>query len=87
MNAKQKVRDTGDLEVPLSIRNAVTGLMKDLNYGKGYKYAHSFEGNFADSEFLPSEISGSKFYEPGNNPKENEIRDRLKFWWKNKYEY
>lgn len=87
LNAKQKVRDTGNLEVPLTIRNAVTGLMKDLNYGKGYKYAHSFEGNFADSEFLPQEIIGSKFYEPGNNQKEKEIRERLKFWWKNKYEY
>ena len=86
-NAKQKVKETGDLEVPLTIRNAVTGLMKDLSYGKGYKYAHSFDGNFADAEFLPQEIIGSKFYEPGDNAKEKEIRERLRYWWKNKYEY
>ncbi|MBT8196420.1 MAG: replication-associated recombination protein A [Bacteroidia bacterium] len=85
--AKANVRKTGNLEVPLEIRNPVTDLMKDLDYGKGYKYAHSYEGNFADEEFLPKEVIGSVFYEPGNNAKENEIRARLKHWWKNKYKY
>lgn len=87
IKAKSKVRETGDLEVPLQIRNAVTGLMKDMKYGAGYKYAHSFNENFADMEFLPSEISGTKFYEPQDNAKENEIRNRLKKWWSIKYEY
>jgi putative ATPase len=80
------IRKTGDLPVPLHIRNAPTQLMKDLDYHKGYKYAHSFENNFTDLEFLPESISGKKFYEPQNNPRENEIRNYLKKCW-NKYRY
>ncbi len=85
--AISKVKETGDLPVPLHIRNAPTKLMKQLGYGKNYKYAHSYENNFADSEFLPQEISGTKFYEPGNNARENEIREYLKKLWKKKYGY
>jgi putative ATPase len=86
-NAQNKVRITGDLSVPLSIRNAPTKLMKELGYGKDYQYAHSYEGNFANHEFLPDEISGAVFYEPGNNTKENKIRDYLRSLWKDKYNY
>ena len=85
--AKEMVSRMGDLSVPLHIRNAPTKLMKDLNYGKDYKYAHQYEGNFADLEFLPDKIKGAKFYEPGNNAREIEIRNNLKKWWKEKYGY
>ncbi|MFZ4412950.1 MAG: replication-associated recombination protein A [Bacteroidales bacterium] len=81
------VSKTGDLPVPLHIRNAPTKLMKDIGYGKEYKYAHSYENNFVDLEFLPEKIKGQKFYEPQNNPRENEIRTRLKGLWKKKYGY
>jgi putative ATPase len=81
------VSKTGDLAVPLHIRNVPTKLMKDIGYGKDYKYAHSFENNFVDLEFLPEKIKGKKFYEPQNNLRENEIRTRLKGLWKNKYNY
>jgi len=84
--AQQLVKQTGDLSVPLHLRNAPTKLMKDLNYGKDYKYAHSFENNFADQEFLPEQISATKLYEPGNNTRENSFRDFLKKRWK-KYKY
>ena len=87
MAAKEAVNRGGDLPVPLHIRNAPTKLMKDLNYGKDYKYAHSFEGNFVELEFLPDKIKGAKFYEPGNNSKEIEIRNNLKRLWKEKYGY
>ncbi len=87
MAAKEAVNREGDLSVPLHIRNAPTKLMKDLNYGKDYKYAHSFEGNFVDLEFLPDKIKGAKFYEPGNNAREIEIRNSLKKLWKEKYGY
>jgi len=80
-----KVKQTGNLPVPLHLRNAPTKLMKDLNYGKDYDYAHSHEGNFVDLEFLPEEISGTKFYEPGNNSTENKIAEQLKKKWKDKY--
>jgi len=80
------VRKTGDLPVPLPIRNAPTQLMKELNYGKNYKYAHSFENNFTNMEFLPESMSGKKFYEPQNNARENEIRNYLKKCWE-KYRY
>lgn len=86
-NAQEKVRQTGDLSVPLSIRNAPTKLMKDLNYGKEYQYAHGFEGNFVDSEFLPDEIKGNKFYEPGENDVEKRFREYLRKNWKEKYGY
>ena len=81
------VRDTGDLPVPLAIRNAPTKLMKEAGYGKDYRYSHDFEGNFADQEFFPEKLSGTKLYEPGNNTRENELRTRLKHLWKNKYRY
>lgn len=85
--AEQWVKKTGDLPVPLHIRNAPTKLMKEIGYGSNYKYAHDFENNFAEQEFLPENIRGEKFYDPGNNTKENEIRKRMKFLWKNKYNY
>ena len=85
--ALSEVRKSGDLSVPLHIRNAPTKLMKEIGYGKGYKYAHDYDNNFVDMEFLPEKIKGMKFYEPGENKRENEIRDRLKKLWKNKYKY
>jgi putative ATPase len=85
--AQQQVKLTGDLPVPLHLRNAPTKLMKQLNYGKDYQYAHSYEGNFTPAEFLPDQIRGTKFYDPGNNPREKEIRKQLRDWWKEKYGY
>ncbi len=85
--AQELVRKTGDLPVPLHIRNAPTRLMKDIGYGKNYKYAHSYENNFADLEFLPEMIKGKKLYDPQKNKREEEIRARLKFLWKGKYKY
>ena len=85
-NALEMVRRTGDLSVPLHIRNAPTKLMKDIGYGADYKYAHDYQGNFVDQEFLPNEIKGTKFYEPGDNPKECETRKFLVDRWK-KYGY
>ncbi|MBX2964677.1 MAG: replication-associated recombination protein A [Cyclobacteriaceae bacterium] len=85
--ALQKVRETGDLPVPLAVRNAPTKLMKELGYGKGYQYAHSYEGNFVNMEFLPDKIKGTKFYEPGNNAREEELRKYLRALWKEKYGY
>ncbi|MFO7620828.1 MAG: replication-associated recombination protein A [Bacteroidales bacterium] len=85
--AIEAVRDTGDLPVPLNIRNAPTKLMKDIGYGKGYKYAHSYKGNFVADNFLPEQIKGRIFYEPGTNPKEDEIRKKLAGMWKGVYKY
>ncbi len=85
--ALEAVRKYGDLPVPLHIRNAPTGLMKEMNYGKGYKYAHSFEGNFAAQEYLPEKLSGTAFYQPGNNVREEELRRFLRQLWKEKYGY
>ena len=85
--AQQLVRQTGDLSVPLSIRNAPTKLMKQLGYGKEYEYAHNYEGNFVAHEFLPEEIKGTTFYRPGNNPKENALKNYLKQLWKEKYDF
>lgn len=85
--AQQLVRQTGDLPVPLHLRNAPTKLMKELGYGDDYKYAHSFENNFADQEFLPTDISGTPIYIPGNNARENSTREFLKNRWKDKYGY
>lgn len=79
------VKKTGNLPVPLHLRNAPTKLMKDLNYGKDYQYAHAHEGNFINLEFLPEEISGTQFYEPGNNSTENKIAEQLRKKWKGKY--
>jgi len=86
-HALKTVSETGDLPVPLAMRNAPTKLMKDLNYGKGYEYAHGFENNFADMEFLPDQIKGTKFYEPGTNAREVELRNFLRKLWKEKYGY
>jgi putative ATPase len=86
-DAIRVVRETGDLPVPLAVRNAPTKLMKELGYGKGYQYAHSYEGNFVNMEFLPDKISGQKFYEPGNNVREEELRKYLRLLWKEKYGY
>jgi len=83
--AQQAVKQDGDLSVPLHLRNAPTKLMKDLGYGKEYQYAHDFENNFVASEFLPEELSGTVFYEPGNNQREKAIKDFLKNRWKDKY--
>ena len=85
--AQQLVKQTGDLSVPLPIRNAPTKLMKELGYGKEYQYAHNYDGNFAIQEFLPEEIKDTRFYSPGNNPKENSLRIYLKSLWKDKYGY
>ena len=81
------VREKGDLPVPLHIRNAPTRLMKNLDYGKDYQYAHNYEKNFSLQEYLPEEISGKKFYDPGNNTREEELRKFLKSLWKDKYGY
>ena len=85
--AQEKVRETGNLPVPLHLRNAPTKLMKDLGYGEEYKYAHDYENQFAEQEFLPEKIKGTKLYNPGDNPKEKSIREFLKFRWKKKYGY
>lgn len=85
--AIEAVRDKGDLPVPLHIRNAPTKLMKDLGYHKDYKYAHSYEGNFIPDDFLPEEIKGTKFYNPGANPREDEMRKKLSGLWKGFYDY
>ena len=81
------VREYGDLPVPLHIRNAPTTLMKNLDYGKGYQYSHNYESNFSSQEYLPAEISGKKFYHPGKNAREEELRKFLKHLWGDKYEY
>ncbi|MEN9521753.1 MAG: hypothetical protein RL065_130, partial [Bacteroidota bacterium] len=86
-NALAEVKKSGDLSIPLHIRNAPTQLMKKMNYGKDYQYAHQFENNFVDLEFLPEKIIGTKFYEPGNNARENEARQYLRKCWKDKYGY
>jgi putative ATPase len=85
--AQTAVREKGDLPVPLHIRNAPTRLMKNLNYGKGYQYAHDYEGNFSAQEYLPAELSGTQFFNPGKNAREEEIRRYLKNIWKDKYGY
>jgi len=81
------VRQTGDLPVPLHLRNAPTKLMKNIGYGKDYKYAHSYEGNFTDLDFLPEAIKGTKIYEPGNNARELETKEKLKKLWGDRYKY
>ena len=85
--ALEMVRKEGDLPVPLHIRNAPTGLMKKMGYGKNYKYAHSYEGAFTEQEFLPDKIKGTVFYEPGKTPREDELRKYLRNLWKEKYGY
>lgn len=81
------VSKSGDKPVPLHLRNAPTKLMKQLGYGKDYKYAHSFSGNFIEQNYLPDEISGTKFYKPGKNQQEKKVNERLSFWWAKRYKY
>ncbi|WP_184546905.1 replication-associated recombination protein A [Mucilaginibacter sp. FT3.2] len=81
------VKQTGDLPVPLHLRNAPTKFMKNIGYGKDYKYAHSYEGNFTDLDFLPDALRGTQIYQPGNNTKENELKEKLKKLWGDRYKY
>jgi len=85
--AQNLVQKTGDLPVPLHIRNAPTGLMKKMDYGKGYKYAHDYPDNFIDQEFLPDKVAGTKLYDPGSNAAELRLREYLRHCWKEKYGY
>lgn len=85
--AQDLVRKTGDLSVPLSIRNAPTKLMKNMDYGKNYQYAHDHPGNFIQHEFMPDKVAGTKLYDPGNNASEQRMREYLKNNWKEKYDY
>jgi len=81
------VREKGDLPVPLPLRNAPTRLMKEAGYSKDYRYAHDFENHFAEMEFLPDALAGTLLYDPADNPRENELRARLRKLWKEKYKY
>jgi putative ATPase len=85
-DAIAEVKRSGDLPVPLNLRNAPTKLMKDLGYGTNYQYSHMYDGNFAFQEFLPDGLSNSVFYNPGKNQREDQVRDWLKSRWKDKYE-
>ena len=85
--AQKAVKEKGDLAVPMALRNAPTKLMKDSGYGQGYKYAHDYPGNFAAMEFLPDELSNTKFYDPGKTPREEELRKFLRARWQEKYGY
>ena len=85
--AQAAVRESGNLSVPLHIRNAPTGLMKDFGYGKNYQYSHSYEGNFSAQEYLPDAIAGTVFYTPGTNAKENQVKTYLRGLWNEKYGY
>jgi putative ATPase len=86
-SAIRAVKESGDLPVPLHLRNAPTRLMKDLGYHSGYKYAHDYEGNFIPDSFLPDGLESKKFYDPGANPREEEIRKRLSAIWRDYYDY
>jgi len=85
--AQQVVKQTGDLSVPIHLRNAPTKLMKELGYGKDYQYAHDYADNFAFQDYLPDELQGETFYEPSDNPRENALRDYLKKLWGDRYGY
>ena len=85
--AQQVVKQTGDLSVPIHLRNAPTKLMKELGYGKDYQYAHDYESNFVFQDYLPDELQGETFYEPSDNPRENALRDYLKKLWGERYGY
>jgi putative ATPase len=85
--ALKAVKERGALGVPLPLRNSPTQLMKELDYGKDYVYAHDHENHFIDMEFLPKDLEGSRFYEPGKNTKENQIRKFLRLRWREKYDY
>ena len=86
-NAEENIKKTGNLPIPIHLKNAPTKLMKELNYGKGYLYPHDFNNNFIKQEFLPDEINKNIFYKPGKNIKESKIEEWLKINWKNKYNY
>ena len=86
-NAQENIKKTGNLPIPIHLKNAPTKLMKELNYGKEYLYSHDFENNFIKQEFLPDEINKNIFYKPGNNNRESKIKEWLKINWKNKYNY
>lgn len=85
--AQESVRTTGPLSIPMNLRNAPTQLMKDLDYGKNYQYAHDHQDNFVLDEYLPQELSGSKFYNPSHNGTEGKLAERLRNWWKQKYNF
>ena len=85
--AQEEVRKSGNLPVPLHLRNAPTKLMKEVGYGINYQYSHDYPNNFVNQEYMPNELSGNKFYEPSQNQRENELRKRLQFFWKDKYSY
>ncbi len=85
--AEALVKQTGDLPVPLHLRNAPTRLMKDIGYGKTYKYSHAYQGSFKEQEYLPEALAGTRLYDPGNNAAEQKLRERLKLLWKDKYNY
>ena len=85
--AMAMVKRTGDLSIPLHLRNAPTKLMKELGYGDNYKYAHSYDNNFIEDQFLPDEIKDLQLYKPGKNLREEDIRKRLQALWKNKKNY
>ena len=87
LKAQKSIRETGDQPVPLHLRNAPTKLMKNIGYGKDYKYAHDYDRNFIEQEFLPDKVKNSKFYDPQDNARENEFRALLRSLWKNKYGY
>lgn len=86
-NALSIVNKTGDLPVPMNIRNAPTKMMKEMGYNKGYEYSHDYEGNFSPQEYLPEQIKGLKLYDPGKNAREDELRKHLRSLWKEKYGY
>jgi len=85
--ALSECNSSGDLPVPLELRNPVSGLMKQLDYGQNYAYAHNHPDNFYNMEFLPEAIAGTRFYSPGENPKEQDFQSRLKNLWGKKYNY
>jgi putative ATPase len=85
--AQQMVQKTGNLGVPLPLRNAPSKLMKELGYGEGYQYSHDHPGNFFEQEFLPEQIAGTNFFAPGSSPKEQEIAQQIKKWWQDKYKF
>lgn len=85
--AQQAVKQTGDLSIPIHLRNAPTKLMKELGYGEDYKYSHDYPGNFAYQEYLPDDLANTPFYEPGDNAKEKQTKDFLRMRWQGKYGY
>ncbi len=85
--AQAKVKESGNLTVPLALRNAPTKLMKELGYGTGYKYAHNYENGISDQEFMPDQLIGEKFFEPGTSASEEKLRAVLRKHWKEKYGY